>query len=29
MSIQASIDSIGTTMDPRHELLAEIVGRYY
>jgi hypothetical protein len=29
ISIQAAIDPIGTTIDPRHELLTEIVGRYY
>jgi hypothetical protein len=27
LSTQSSIDSIGTTIDPRHELLTEIVGR--
>jgi hypothetical protein len=27
LSTQSSIDSIGTTVDPRHELLTEIVGR--
>jgi hypothetical protein len=29
MSTQAAIDPIGTTIDPKHELLTEIVGRYY
>ena len=30
LTTQATIDLIGTTtIDPRHELLTEIVGRYY
>ena len=28
ISTQAVIDSIGTTIDPKHELLTEVVGRY-
>ncbi|UJR31609.1 hypothetical protein I4U23_019093 [Adineta vaga] len=28
ISIQAAIDPFGTTIDPKHELLTEIVGRY-
>lgn len=28
VAIAATIDPIGTTLDPRHELLTEIVGRY-
>ncbi len=29
MSNQAVTDPIGTIIDPKHELLAEVVGRYF
>jgi hypothetical protein len=29
MSTQVVTDPIGTIIDPKHELLAEVVGRYF